>query len=233
MLKNTVLVCFISLALLNNFEWFDRIYIENNTPSQRTPVLLLQSDERWSDLQFAGFNVRNGGCGPVVLAMVASTLRGVYILPCYIVPRVGRWGVYGVGVSFGMFDAPSLMQRFGLEVEIVSTRTQADREYLMDAVRNGAVFVANVVGPRSLAARAGNQGTIAPRSNSGHFVMVHTILDNGNLLMYSPAWTTTNSNTDGWTFEQLISEMSINRNTVWLYRPNLEVVFDEGFCCEL
>ena len=199
----------------------------------QTPVLLLQTDNLWGHLRFAGFYVRDGGCGPVTLAMVASTLRGVDVLPCYVVPLVRRWGVYGIGSSFGLFDAPSLMDHFGLEVDIVSVRSQADRDYIMDAVRDGAVFIANVVGPNTEAARVGNRGTIAPHSRGGHFVMVHTVLDNGNLLMYSPRWATTNSNTDGWTFEELISEMSINRNTVWLYRSNLEIVFDKDFCCGL
>ena len=63
--------------------------------------------------------------------------------------------------------------------------------------------------------------------------MIHTITDDDNLLMYSPRWGMTNTNTIGWTFDELISEMSINHNIVWLYHPNWDIEINEDFCCGL
>ena len=81
-------------------------------------VLFYQTDERWSQLGFAGFISYEGGCDPVSIAMVA--LRCVCVYPYYVIPFTRDYGFEGVGVSFGLFTATRVMNHYQRQQEQVT-----------------------------------------------------------------------------------------------------------------
>jgi len=197
----------------------------------RTVVRYYQRDPRWRNVPFGSFTVGSGGCGPVAIAMVVSTLRGVEVLPCYVATWGRRFYVDGIGSAHAMFTHRDMHNHFGLNFRSIHISNEAE---ILDALRNGAMIITSVQSRNSPSARPQTQGlfTIIPNGIGGHFAVLHGVTPQGNILVETPIRADVGENADGWPLNQIINEMHRNVNELWVFTVNENAVVSFGRCHE-
>lgn len=117
--------------------------------------------------------VKSAGCGPTCMSMVVENLRKV---PYPVKESVRVAIACGARVSGGtdmMRLARTVAANFGLTLY-----TTDNAAMLAQALKNGAVAVANVGGDRS-----GYQGVF---SDGGHYIVVRRMMPDGRLMILDP-----------------------------------------------
>jgi len=188
---------------------------------KRVNVHFLQRDSRWENHMFGSFTVGRGGCGPTSLAMVASTLRGEEILPCYVNSWGQRFYVSGIGVAHAMFSSPDMLRHFGLRYEAISLH---DDEAIINALQNGAMMMTSVQSSNSPSARPGNEGifTTEPDGQGGHIIVITGVTDDGNILLMDSLRPDIHENTEGWPLEIVRREIHRFIDILWTYTKDYE-----------
>jgi alpha-tubulin suppressor-like RCC1 family protein len=187
----------------------------SNIVAELPPALVRfsQLDPRWADVMFGGFTVAEGGCGPAAIAMVASTLHGREVLPCYVAAWGGRFYVQGVGAAHTLFTSEATQSHFGLDYRAISIH---DDDAILEALRGGAMIITSVQSGRSPNARAGNQGIFNPVGLGGHIAVIYGVTAEGNVLVASPR-IDLSENTDGWPLDVVRREMHSGIGIFWTY----------------
>lgn len=182
----------------------------------RSFVYYYQRDPRWRDEPFGGFTVGRGGCGPTAVAMVASTLHGEEILPCYVATWGRNFYVSGIGASHALFSSPVMHEHFRLSFRAIPTNNEAE---ILEALRGGALMITSVQSQNSPNARTGARGifTINPQGGGGHIAVLHGVTEDGNILVASPMLTSTVENTAGWALADIVREMHSGVGVLWTF----------------
>ncbi|MDR2167570.1 MAG: hypothetical protein LBE35_06955 [Clostridiales bacterium] len=191
------------------------------SPTNQGLVYFSQRDPRWADVMFGSFTMAQGGCGPTAIAMVASTLGGREILPCYVANWGGRFYIAGIGSSHAIFTSQSTHDHFGLNYRAIPINNDAE---IAEALRSGAMIITSVQSQNSPAAHSGNQGifTINPDGMGGHIVVIYGITDCGNVLVASSLREDLAKNVEGWPLSTLRREMHSGVGVFWVFRHSRE-----------
>jgi len=179
-------------------------------------VRLYQRDPRWRDVPFGSFTVGSGGCGPVAVAMMVSTLTGVEVWPCYVATWGQRFYVDGIGSAHSLFTSPVMHDHFGVNFRTIHINNDDE---ILNALRDGAIIITSVQSQNSPGARAGTQGlfTIIPHGIGGHFALLHGVTANSNVLVETPIRADVGQNVHGWPLSEIINEMHMGVNELWVF----------------
>lgn len=148
-----------------------------------------QSDPRWADALFGPTDrMAAFGCGPTALAMVVSSYTSTTITP----PDMAIWanenGYCSIGEGSRHALIPEGLSHFGLTVTPMSDRST---EAVLEELRKGRLVIALM-----------NKGYF---TNSGHFLLLTQITDDGTIRIADPAsWENT---TKTWEPQFILSQV--------------------------
>ncbi|WP_418666207.1 C39 family peptidase [Allofournierella sp.] len=162
-----------------------------------TCPLLLQWDERWGCVPYAGSILAVSGCGPTALAMVACGLTGDDTLTP---ARIARWaqdnGYAGeVGTSWELMR--SGCGEFGLQAQELTL----DRGTVFEALQSGRPIICSM--------RPGDFTT------TGHFIVLTGVQD-GKLRLLDP--NSPRRSAELWEYDRLEYQIK----NLWAYSPKTE-----------
>jgi len=184
--------------------------------SVRDFVYFYQRDARWADVPFGSFTTARGGCGPTVLAMVVSTLRGENVYPGYVVTWGARFYVDGIGAAHSLFTSEVTHRHFGLAFRPIEIH---NNEEVLAALHDGALIVTSVQAINSPNARAGAQElfVIDPMAGGGHIAVIYGVTESGNVLVASPRYKALLENTEGWPLDVVRNELHRGIGQFWAF----------------
>ncbi len=146
-----------------------------------------QKSDEWKDCAYGENDVGNYGCGPTACAILLSTLLGEEITPAEMADWAVENGCYiQDGGSYHMI-IPLACRSYGLSVTGYSSD---ETDQVLKALKEGAL-VGVIMGPGHF-------------TQSGHFIVLYGITEDGKLMLADPA-SESNTNTL-WDPETVFSE---------------------------
>ena len=153
-------------------------------------VYFNQADERWGSESY-GYSgtIASQGCGPTALAMVVSTLSDRIVNPSEMSAWAYRNGYLAEGVGSYHSLIPEGGRHFGLTIEGAS---RSEGQKVAGALAEGKLVIAIMA-----------KGHF---TNSGHFIVLRGITDNGQVLVADPA--SIRRSERSWDIQLIIDEAS-------------------------
>lgn len=147
-----------------------------------------QLDSRWADIPYGKTgSIGQSGCAPTALAIVVSSFTKQVITP----EDIGKWSYENGFYCEGQGSYHSLIQSgakyYGLEVTSVSKNNSSQ---VTDALADGKLVIA-VIGKGQF-------------TNSGHFIVLRGITEEGKILVADPASITRSG--QEWDFSTIVDE---------------------------
>ncbi len=153
---------------------------------QIVPVYYNQKDESWKDISYGKDDLGNYGCGPTACAIIISTLTEHKVTPADMAEWSVQNGCYIEGGGSYHILIPLACKSYGLKV---TGCTQSDREKILSALKNGALCGV-IMGPGHF-------------TQTGHFIVLYGIDENGKILVSDPA---NRTNCIAWDADIIFSE---------------------------
>lgn len=166
-----------------------------------------QGDDPWANAPFGQDPIGRYGCGPTVLAMLVSSLRGTAATPAEVAAWAAQAGYAAPGSGSYLSIVQGAAQHYGFDCAPLSSLTA---EALEEALSTGGVLVA-LMGPGHFTRR-------------GHFILIHGVTLTGGILVADP-----NSRENSlavWEAETIIGELSPSRHDgapLWLITRPLDL----------
>lgn len=150
-------------------------------------VYFNQLDPRWADAPYGTDDIGGYGCGPTAMAIVVSSLTTQTVDPIYMASWSAQNGycVSGKGSMHALIGAAA--SAFGLSC---SGCTRAEPQRIVDALSRGDLVVALMA-----------KGHF---TNSGHFIVLRGITEDGKILVADPA--STSRSNQVWDLSLIVNE---------------------------
>ena len=169
-----------------------------------------QTDPKWNTTNYSGNTLRESGCGPTSLAMIATKLTGKKITPDIVASAAYEAGVWSDSSSWDIF--PWFAKELGLEYTVAH---ENDMNALSNMINSGQSVVASgILGNINLdQENKFNPNIKAPFTESGHIVPIIGI-NNKKFMINDPRG---ESYKGLYTADQISSDMSTLRGA-WGYK---------------
>lgn len=191
----------------------DEAYLESSGQSYegvvlpsggREVVYFNQLDSRWADLPYGpNDTIGIAGCGPTALSIVVSTLTASTVDPVNMANWAYEYGYLAEGTGSYHSLIPEGAKHYGLQVEGASTK---DAQKINEALSAGSLIIV-IMGKGHF-------------TSSGHFIVLHGMTEEGQILVADPASRTRSEQT--WDLSIILNEARQHAGAggpFWIIKP--------------
>lgn len=169
--------------IIDSYEYIDLSSFNIHPNGMEIPHYL-QYDSRWNSIPYGGEFVKNKGCGPSCIAMIASYFNQITITPGEVAIWAGdRYYTPGVGSSWTIF--PAAASNYGFKCHELGVNSKK----VVEALSSGQPVIASM-----------HAGTF---TSGNHFIVLRGITEEGKILVNDP-----NDNTYEKNFAKMEFELS-------------------------
>lgn len=173
------------------------------TGGARELVYFNQTAERWAQEPYGSDQIGGYGCGPTVMAMVASTLTDTPMDPAQMAQYCVDNGFWAKKHGSYRSIVKGVAENLGLECSSLSLD---DREEITRCLATGQLVVA-LMGPGHF-------------TNSGHFILLRGVTFDNSILVADPA--SPERSLTVWDLDLILDELSSSRDSggpLWVISP--------------